>query len=165
MHKFNAIVFIVFYYVSLDVFASRVWATFAGLGDPSFRRLASRLEFTVIASRTTGTTDGYRRAFLRWRRFAASLDEIQAFAAKPEHVTLYFQHALDTTKSHSALDSANYGIQWARNLAGIPTSSPIVHAIKRASKSIIDTRVTDKKEPISPDMIRKLVDISNLDLF
>ena len=33
----------VFYYVSLDVFASGVWATFAGLRDPSWRELASRL--------------------------------------------------------------------------------------------------------------------------
>ena len=93
--------------------------------------------------------------------FAASSDEIQPFPAKLEHVVLYLQHVLDTTKSHSAI----YGIQWAHNLAGIPspTNSPIVHAISRASKSIIGTRVTNKKEPISPDMIRRLVDISNLD--
>ena len=133
--------------------------------DPSLRELASRLESTVIASRATGTTDAYGRAFLRWRRFAASLDEIQAFPAKPEHVALYLQHVLDTTKSHSAVDSAIYGIQWAHNLAGIPspTNSPIVHAISRASKRIIGTRVTNKKEPISPEMITRLVDISNLD--
>ena len=154
-----------FYYVSLDVFASRVWATFAGLRDPSLRELASRLASTVIASRATGTTDAYRRAFLRWRGFAASSDEIQAFPARPEHVALYLQHVLDTTKSRSSVDSAIYGIQWAHNLADVPspTNSPIVHAISRASKRIIGTRVTNKKEPISPDMIRNLVNISNLD--
>ena len=67
--------------------------------------------------------------------FAASSDKIQAFPAKPEHVALHFQHVLDTTKSHSAVDSAIYGIQWAHNLAGIPspTNSPIVHAISKAS--------------------------------
>ena len=139
-----------------------------GLGyvrDLSLRELASRLESTVIASRTTGITDAYGRAFLRWRRFAASSDEIQAFPAKPEHVVLYFQHVLGTTKSHSAVDSANYGIQWAHNLPDIPstTSRPIVHVNGRASKRIVGTRVTNKEEPISPDMIRKLVDISNLD--
>lgn len=157
--------FLVFYYVSLDVFASGVWATFAGLRDPSLRELASRLESTVIASRATGTTNVYRRTFLRWRCFATSSDETQAFPAKPEHVALYLQHVLDTTKSHSSVDSAIYGIQWAQNLAGIPspTNSPIVHAIRGASKRIIGTRVTNKKEPISPVMIRKLVDISNLD--
>ena len=49
-----------------------------------------------------------------------------------------------------------YSFSWA-------TSSPIVYAISRASKGIIGTRVTDKKEPSSPDKIRKLVGISNLD--
>ena len=68
---------------------------------------------------------------MRWRRFAASSDEIQAFPAKLEHVALYLQHVLDTTMSHSSVDSAIYGIQWAHNLADIPspTNSPIVHAI------------------------------------
>ena len=133
--------------------------------DPSLRELASRLESTVIASRATGTTDAYRRPFLRWRSFGASSDEIQAFPAKPEHVALYLQHVLDTTKSHSSVDSAIYGIQWAHNLADLPspTNSPIVRAISKASKRTIGTRVINKKEPISPDMIRKLVDISNLD--
>ena len=58
-----------FCYVSLDVLASGVWATFAVLRDPSLRQLVSRLESTVIASRATGTTNAYRRAFLRWRHF------------------------------------------------------------------------------------------------
>ena len=80
-------------------------------------------------------------------------------------MALYLQHVLDTTKSHSSLDSVIYGIQWAHNLADIPspTNSPIVHAISRASKRLIGTQVSNKKEPISPDMIRKLVDIPNLD--
>ena len=80
-------------------------------------------------------------------------------------MALYLQHVLDTTKSHSSLDFAIYGIQGAHNLADVPslTNSPIVHDISRASKRIIGTRVTNKKEPISPDMIRKLVDFSSLD--
>jgi len=63
------------------------------------------------------------------------------------------------------VDSAIYGIQYAHNLADVPspTNSPIVHAISRASKRTIGTRVTNKKKPILPNMIRKLVDISNLD--
>ena len=136
----------VFYYVSLDVFVSGVWATSAGLRDPSLRELASKLESTVIASRATGTTDAYRMAFLRWRGFTASSDEIQAFPAKLEHVALYLQHVLDTTKSHSSVDSSIYGIQWAHNLADLPSpaKSPIVHAISRASKRIMGTRVTNK---------------------
>ena len=55
--------FFVLYHVSLDALASGLWATFVGLRDPSLRGLASILESTVIASRATGTTDAYGRAF------------------------------------------------------------------------------------------------------
>ena len=65
----------------------------------------------------------------------------------------------------SAVDSAIFGIQWAHHLAGLPSpsDSPIIHAVSRAAKRIIGTRVCNKKEPVSPDMIRKLVEKSNLD--
>lgn len=44
-----------------------------------------------------------------------------------------------------------------------PTYSPIIPAVSRAAKRIIGTRVHKKKEPVSPHMIRKLVEKSNLD--
>ena len=141
-----------------------MWASFAGLRDPSLRELASRLESTVIASRASGTTDAYRRAFQRWKSFASSKDQMHVFPARTEHVALYLQGVLDTTNCHSAVDFAIYGIQWANNLAGIssPTDSPIIHSISRAAKKLIGTRLVNKKEPISPEMIRKLVEDSDL---
>ena len=80
--------------------------------------LISRLQSTVIASGAPGTTDTYRRAFTRWKNFVSSLDEVKVFPARTEHMTSYLQHLLDTTHSHSAVDSAIYGIQWAHNLQG-----------------------------------------------
>ena len=80
-------------------------------------------------------------------------------------MAFYLQHLLDTTQSYSAVDSAIYGIQWAHNLAGIPspTNSPIIHDVSRAAKRLIGTCLVNKKEPILPDMIKKLVEVSNLD--
>ena len=95
----------------LDVFTSGVWASLNDLREPSLTGLISRLQFTVIALRVPGTIDAYRRAFTRWKNFASSLDEVQVFPARTEHVALYLQHLLDTTHSHSAVDSAVYGIQ------------------------------------------------------
>lgn len=71
---------------------------------------------------------------------------------------------MDSTQSHYAFDSAIYGIQWAHNLAGIPspTDSPIIHSISRAAKRLIGTRAVNQKSPISPDMIRKMVEVSDL---
>ena len=148
-----------------DFFSSGVWASLAGLREPSLTGLVSRLQSTVIASRAPGTTDAYRRAFTRWKNFASSVDEIQVFPTRTEHVAFYLQHLLDSTHSHSAVDSAIYGIQWPHHLAGIPspTDSPIIHDVSRAAKRLIGTRLVNKKEPILPDMIKKLVETSNLD--
>ena len=131
---FLCFVFFFFFVVFLlDVFSSGVWASLADLREPSLTGLVSRLQSKVIASRAPGTTDAYRRAFTRWKNFASSVDEIQVFPARTEHVALYLQHLLDTTHSHFAVDSAIYGIQWAHHLAGIPspTDSPIIHDVSR----------------------------------
>ena len=63
------------------------------------------------------------------------------------------------------VDSAIYGIHWGHNLAGIPslTDSPIIHDVSRAAKRLIGPRLINKKEPLLPDMIKKLVETSNLD--
>ena len=109
--------------------------------------LISRLQSTVIASGAPGTTDAYRRAFTRWKNFVSSLDEVKVFPARTEHMTSYLQHLLDTTHSHSAVDSAIYGIQWAHNLAGIPspTDSPVVHHVSRTAKRFIGTCLLTRK--------------------
>lgn len=149
----------------LDVFTGGFWKDLSAVEDESLKELASSLETTVLASRAPGTTDAYRRSFTRLKKFASSKPEIRHFPAKTEHVALYLQHLIDTTHSHSAVDSAIYAIQWAHNMAGIPspTNSPIIHAIREAAKRLVGTHPVNKKEPISADMIRKLVNISNFD--
>ena len=120
-------------------------------GDSCFRLvLLLHISCFGSASRAARTIDAYRRAFLRWRSFASSKDEIQVFPARTEHMALYLQHVPDTIQSPSAVDSAIYGIQWAHNLAGIPspTDSPIVHSISKAAKKLIGTRLVNKKELI-----------------
>ena len=109
--------------------------------------LISRLQSTVIAWRAPGTTDAYRRAFARWKSFASSVDEVKVFPARTEHMASYLQRLLDTTHSHSAVDSAIHGIQWAHNLAEIPSpaGSPVIHDVCRAAKTFIGTRLLTRK--------------------
>ena len=73
----------------IDVFNHVLWHCLGELGYLSLRSLVSRLESTVTASRAPGTTEAYRRAFLRWKEFASSKMEICAFLANSEHVALY----------------------------------------------------------------------------
>ena len=62
------------------------------------------------------------------------------FSARTEHVVLYLQHVLDIANSHSAVDSAIYGIRWAYNLVGFPspTDSPIIHSTSRVVKKLLE---------------------------
>ena len=105
---------------------------------------ATGLKAPVVSCGIQGssTTDAYRRAFFKWRNFTRPKDEVQEFPAKTEHVALYIQHLMDTTRSHTAVDSAIYAIQWVHGLAGIPspTDSPIIieadyQKVKRNSSS------------------------------
>ena len=162
---FVCLPFLFFFLFLINVFNNNLWHCLSELSDLSLRSLASRLESSVVTSRAPGTTEAYRRAFLWWKEFASSKTEICAFPANLEHVALYLQHLLDTTYSHLAVDSVIYGIQWAHHLAGLPspTDISIIHAVSRAAKRIIGTRVHNMKEPVSLDMIRKLFEKSNLD--
>lgn len=77
----------------------------------------------------------------------------------------YRQHLMVTTRSHTAVDSAIYSIQWVRGLAGIPspTDSPITHWLRQTAKKLCRTRVVNKKEPISADVIKRLFNLSNVE--
>ena len=91
--------------------------------------------------------------------------KFKEFPAKTEHVTLYLQHLTDTTRSHTAVGSAIYAIQGVHALAGIPspTDSPIIYGLRQTAKRLSGTRAVNKKEPISADMIKSLVNRSNLE--
>ena len=69
-----------------DVFSSGIWSSLSICRDPSLQGLAYKLPSTVLASKAPGAIDSYRRAFARWKEFAAAKEEIDAFPAKTEHV-------------------------------------------------------------------------------
>ena len=43
-----------------------------------------------------------------------------------------------------------------------PSQSPIVHAVRGAAKKICGSRLGNRKDPVSPVMMRKLANRSNL---
>ena len=143
----------------LDVFSSGIWSSLSSCRDPSLQELAYKLPSTVLVSKAPGTIDSYGRAFARWKEFAAANEEIEAFPAKTEHVALYLQHLLDSTQSYSVVDSAIYAIQWAHNLAGLPSpvDAPIIRDISKAAKKMNGARVVNRKQAVTADMIGTLV--------
>ena len=167
INLFIAILFFVslFLFIFLsDVFSSGVWSSLSSCRDPFLQELAYKLQSTVLVSKVPGTINSYRRAFARWKEFVAAKEEIEAFLAKTEHVALYLQHLLDSMQSHSVVDSAIYAIQWAHNLAGLPSpvDIPNIHDISKAAKKMNGARVVNRKQAVTADMIGTLVSASNL---
>ena len=81
------------------------------------------------------------------------------------HVALYLQHLIEQAQSPSVINSAFYGIKWAHDMAGVPspTDNSVVENVRSAAKRILGTAAVNRKEPISSDLIRKIVIQANLD--
>ena len=55
-----------------DGFSSEIWSSLSSCRFPSLQELAYKLPSTVLVSKAPGTIDSYRRAFARWKEFAAA---------------------------------------------------------------------------------------------
>ena len=121
--------------------------------------LADRMKSTVLLSRATGIVDRYTRAFNRWKEFASRFGEVTSFPADPLPVALYLRCLLETTSSCSSVYAPFYGVKWAHETAGLvsPTDSSLVVAVRDASKRILGTARSNRKEPITPELLKGIV--------
>lgn len=154
-----------FLFISSDVFCSGFWRNQVALGDGPIQGLADRLKTTVLSSKACSTSIQYHRAYSKWKEFAVCKLHESSFPADPFHVALYLQHLIEQSQSPSVVDSAFYGIKWAHDVAGVPspTDNPVVQAVRSASKRVLGSATVNRKEPISSDLIHKIVSQSNLD--
>ena len=136
----------------------------SSLKDPDLIRLSSNLQSTVISARAIDTAEGYERAFRRWKEFARHREELFAFPAKPLHVAIYLQYLIETTKSHNWIDAAFYSIKWAHELARLksPADKVLAVKVKEAAKRIIGTEKPNRKDPLSVDILKEVVENSDL---
>lgn len=83
---------------------------------------------------------------------------------RPLHVAIYLQTLIDTSSSASSDETAFYALQWAHNLAGVPspTAHPTVIAIRDAAQRLFGKHRENRKEPISAESIKTLVRQANL---
>ena len=134
-------------------------------GDRFIQGLRDRLKTTVLSSKAYSISSQYHRAFRKWKEFAVCKLNETSFPADPFHVALYLQYLIEQVQSPSVIDSAFYGIKWAHDMAGVPspTDNSVVENVRSAAKRILGTAAVNRKEPISSDLIRKIVSQANLD--
>ena len=147
-----------------EVFQHGVWKEVGSLKHPDLISLADRMKSTVLMSRASGTVNGYTRAFNRWKEFASRRGKVATFPAEPLPVALYLQHLLESTSSCSSVDVAFYGLKWVHETAGLvsPTDSSLVAAVREASKRILGTGRSNRREPMPRDLLQSIVDRADL---
>ena len=149
----------------IEVFQEGLWKD-TPFEDQDLLSLGSRLQATVLLARAPGTVNMYDRAFRKWREFALRKKELSYFPANPMHVAVYLQYVLESTRSSASrsVDTAFYSIKWAHESAGLvsPTDNPLVNRVRDAAKRILGTKRDNRKEPLSVEILKDIIDGSDL---
>ena len=115
--------------LSIDILSSVFWSS-AAQNSKRVDQLMENLKSTVLASRASGTSENYLRAFNKWKTFASDILGTLEFPVRPIDCALYLQHLLESSKSVATINSAFYAFKWIHLLAGVdsPTRHPTVIA-------------------------------------
>ena len=126
--------------------------------------LVQNLKTTALASRASGTVEGYQRAFNRWKLFATQILQAHHFPVSPIDFALYIQYLVDQTNSAPTINTAFYAINWTHKLAGLdsPTDHSTVLLIKEAAVRMCSQRIS-RKEPLEPVHLKDLANKTNLE--
>jgi hypothetical protein len=86
------------------------------------------------------------------------LHKLSSLPASDITVSIYLIYVAETAKSGSKIDQIVYGISWAHKLAGLknPCQSDLVNFVREGAHRKIGHMIT-KKEPITPDILKKIV--------
>ena len=147
------------FYTLPDVFNHGVWPEVQELTDPELRDLAESLPSIVLQSKAPATVKKYAGAFSRWKRWANSKPGIVAFPAKPFQLALYMSFLMKSARTSAPVYEAVNSLSWVHTLAVVedPTDHPLVKQILAGAKRILAHK-TEKKEPITAEILQKLYD-------
>lgn len=90
--------------------------------------------------------------------------ELSYFPANPMHVAVYLQHVLKSTRSSVSVDTTFYSIKWDHKSAALvsPRDNPLVNRVRNATKRILGTKRSNRKEPLSVEIVKDVIDGSDL---
>lgn len=142
------------------MFNSGSWADLPELKDPELVELAEILPQCVLQGRAPATVKKYAGAYSRWKRWADTKPEIvKELPPKPLHIALYLLYLAQKANSIAPLNEAVNALSWVNQVAMVEdsTSHAIVVQTLAGCKRLL-AHSTSKKEPITPEILNKLVE-------
>ena len=144
----------------LDIFtASSDWSDLAKVEDPELKELAELLPTIVLRGKALSTVKKYSSAFLRWKSWADQKIEVACFPAKSFQVALYLAFLMQKSETSAPIEEAVNTISWVHQISVTedPTSSDLAKQVLAGAKCVLAHK-TVKKEPITPEILKKLVE-------
>ena len=122
------------------------------------QKLAASLPTVIKAALAPKTSSKYERAWSLWKSFCYDNPGIAARPADPFYIAVYFNYILTSKNSRGAIVDAYFGIRWGHHSSGFhsPTDHPFVKLAFEGSKRLARFKGSNKKDPMTATMIRKL---------
>ena len=119
---------------------------------------------TVLASRASGTSENYLRAFNKWKTYGSDILGTSQFPVRPIDCALYLQHLLRLSKSLATINFAFYVFK-SIHLAGMdsPTLHPTVIAVKEGAVCLASRPTVNRKETLESHHLKLLPAETNLE--
>ena len=144
--------------VLTDFVRGALQPSFQHVEDSRLKTLSQDLPEVLLKSKSANTAKKYERGFNSWRKWASQFKEIKIFPASSIYVSLFFLSLIYESVSCSIIDEVHYGLKWFHDLAGQPDpcNSPFVSQLIESAKRLLSVPVK-KKEPVTPEVIQRLV--------
>lgn len=128
--------------------------------SPGLQHLLDQMPAFCLASKASNTQRQYKNAFNLFCKFCLSFNITLTLPASDTSVSVYLIHLTNAGKSASTINEAFCVISWAHRLAGLadPCKSDLVKTIREGSIRSVG-RCVVKKEPITPEILRQLVNV------
>ena len=142
-----------------DVFKQGIWKEVAAIDDPELCELAGALPSLALQGKAPSTVKKYSGAFCRWRKWISSKRALSvSLPPKPLHLALYLSFLAQRCKTSSPLLEAISALSWVNQLAMVEdtTTHPLVVQVLAGAKRQLACP-TIKKEPITPEILTKIV--------
>ena len=128
--------------------------------SPGLQHLLDQMPAFCLASKASNAPRQYKNAFNLCCKFCLSFIITLTLPASDTSVSVYLIHLTNAGKSASTINEVFYAISWAHILAGLadPCKSDLVKTIREGSIRSVG-RCVVKKEPITPEILRQLVNV------
>ena len=106
------------------------------MDDPELTDLAESLPSIVLRSKAPATVKKYAGGFSRWKKWADSKHNIEAFPAKPFQFSLYLAFLTQSANTSAPVEEAVNSLSWAHQMAVVedPTDHPLVKQVLAGAK-------------------------------